>query len=161
MAKFRRSSPCQFGARTFLSKNFSEFFVLWSLIVVLSFNCLYLALYYLKVVCTQFFIPRLIISFKILFVFQQFMVCKIVTFNLQTRYYICQNFDRNFWNFSMICIIKWFHSLLGSLKLVFDCSSIVFIRCVTSITLAITYILYFWMTSFISSAASNYTFVCK
>ena len=96
LAKFRRSSPCQFGARTFLSKNFSEFFVLWSLIVVLSFNCLYLALYYLKVVCTQFFIPRLIISFKILFVFQQFMVCKIVTFNLQTRYYICQNFDRNF-----------------------------------------------------------------
>ena len=28
LAKFRRSSPCQFGARTFLSKNFSEFFVL-------------------------------------------------------------------------------------------------------------------------------------
>ena len=38
----------------------------------------------------------------------------------------------------MICIIKWFHSLLGRLKLVFDCFSIVFIRCVTLVTLVIT-----------------------
>ena len=70
LAEFWRFSTCQFGARTFLSKFFSDFFVLWSLIVFLSFSCLYLALYYSKVVCTQFFIPRLIISFKNLFVFQ-------------------------------------------------------------------------------------------
>ena len=55
LAKFGRSSPGQFGARTFLSKNFSKFFVLWSLKVFLFFHCLYLGLYYLKVVCTQFF----------------------------------------------------------------------------------------------------------
>ena len=55
LAKFGRSSPGQFGARTSLSKTFSKFFVLWSLKVFLSFNCLYLGLYYLKVVCIQFF----------------------------------------------------------------------------------------------------------
>ena len=56
LAKFGRSSSGQFGARTILSKKFSSFFVLWSLEVFLSFNCLYLGLYYLKVVCTQFFV---------------------------------------------------------------------------------------------------------
>ena len=55
LAKFGRSRPGQFGARTFLLKNFSKFFVLWSLKVFLSFNCLYLGLYCLKVVCIQFF----------------------------------------------------------------------------------------------------------
>ena len=55
LAKSGRSSPGQFGARTFLSKFFLNFFVLCSLKIFLSFNCLYLGLYYLKVVCTQFF----------------------------------------------------------------------------------------------------------
>ena len=54
-AKFGRSSPGKFEARTFLSKTFSKCFASWSLKVFLSFNCLYLGLNYLKVVCTQFF----------------------------------------------------------------------------------------------------------
>ena len=50
----------------------------------------------------------------------------------------------------MICIIKQYHSLLGSLKLVFDCFCIVFIRCVTSITLIITYCYIFeWRILFV------------
>ena len=55
LAKFGPSIPGQFGARTFLSKNFSKIFVLWSLKVFLSFICLYLDLYYLKIISTQFF----------------------------------------------------------------------------------------------------------
>ena len=72
LAKFGRSSPGQFGARTSLSKTFSKFFVLWSLKVFLSFNCLYLGLYYLKVVCTQFFrylFQDWLFHLKIFFVF--------------------------------------------------------------------------------------------
>ena len=55
LAIFGCSSPGQLEARTFLSKNFSKFFVLWSFKVFLSFNFLYLGLYYLKVLCIQFF----------------------------------------------------------------------------------------------------------
>ena len=55
LGKFWCSSPGQSGARTFLTKNVLKFFVLWSLKVSLSFNCFDLNLYYLKVVCTQFF----------------------------------------------------------------------------------------------------------
>ena len=55
LAKFGRSSPGEFGARAFSSRNFLKFFILLSLKVFLSFNCLYLGLYYLKVVCTQIF----------------------------------------------------------------------------------------------------------
>ena len=55
LAKFRCSRTGQFGARIFLSKHFSKFFVLLSLKVFLFFNCLYLGLYCLKVLCTQFF----------------------------------------------------------------------------------------------------------
>ena len=55
LAKFGCSSPGQLEARTFLSKNFSKFFVLWSFKIFLSFNFLYLGLYYLKVLCIQFF----------------------------------------------------------------------------------------------------------